>query len=193
MQPGRTIAIAVVLVICLIAAALYLGARTPQPEPMRAEPVIPLGDFSPIAPPRPAPEARFSGRDGKPEQLADFRGHWVLVNLWATWCPPCIKEMPSLDRLQAKLGAGLDIIAISEDRDGDKVAPFVASLKLQSLQVALDPPGLVASAFKVQGLPTSFLIDPRGRLVAQLQGAAVWDAADTQERLKQLMAADQAG
>jgi thiol-disulfide isomerase/thioredoxin len=193
-QLGRTITIAAFLAVCLVAAALYFGARTPQPQPMRAEQVIPLGEFSPIAPPRPAPEARFAGHDGKPERLADFRGHWVLVNLWATWCAPCIKEMPSLDRLQAKLGTSLDVIAISEDRQGtDAVAPFVSTLKLVSLEVALDPPGLVASAFQVQGLPTSFLIDPQGRIVAQLQGAADWDADQTQEHLTKLMAANQAG
>src|SRR5579883_2606342 len=72
-----------------------------------------LGEFTALDPPRPAPPLAFAERGGETRALADFRGHWLLVNLWATWCAPCVREMPSLDRLQAKLGDRLRVLAIS--------------------------------------------------------------------------------
>jgi thiol-disulfide isomerase/thioredoxin len=142
---------------------------TPQPAA--------LGKFSPLDPPRPAPEVAFAGRDGAPHRLADFAGHWVLVNLWATWCAPCVREMPSLDRLQAKLGDRLMVLAISEDRGAaHAVDPFLAKLQLPALAIYLDPKSDVGEALGVRGLPTSILVDDQGRLVASLEGAAEWDS-----------------
>jgi thiol-disulfide isomerase/thioredoxin len=141
-----------------------------------AEPAT-LGEFTPLDPPRPAPEARFTERDGTPRRLADFRGRWVLVNLWATWCAPCVREMPSLDRLQAKLGSRLTVLAISEDRGGGPVVdPFLKKLRLEALAIYLDPKAGVEQALAVRGLPTSFLIDEQGRIQGQLEGAAEWDS-----------------
>jgi thiol-disulfide isomerase/thioredoxin len=137
-----------------------------------------LGEFTPLDPPRPAPALSFTGRDGGTLKLADFRGRFVLVNLWATWCGPCVREMPSLDRLQARLGDRLSVLAISEDRGGGHVVePFLAKLALRRLQIYLDPDSNAQQAFAVRGLPTSFLIDPNGRMLGSLEGAAEWDAA----------------
>ena len=84
------------------------------------------GKFAWLEEPRPAPEIAFLTRDGRPRHLADFRGRFVLVNLWATWCGPCVGEMPSLDRAQQKFGDRLQILAISEDRGGGAVVrPFL--------------------------------------------------------------------
>jgi thiol-disulfide isomerase/thioredoxin len=136
-----------------------------------------LGQFTPLDPPRPAPEASFADRDGTPRRLVDFRGRWVLVNLWATWCAPCVREMPSLDRLQAKLGSRLTVLAISEDRGGASVVdPFLDKLGLAALAIYLDPKGGVGQALGAQGLPTSLLIDDQGRLRGSLEGAAEWDS-----------------
>ena len=77
-----------------------------------------LGQFNPLDQPLPAPALDFVGRDGAAQSLADFHGRWLLVNLWATWCAPCVREMPALDRLQAQLGQKLTVLAISEDRGG---------------------------------------------------------------------------
>jgi thiol-disulfide isomerase/thioredoxin len=136
-----------------------------------------LGQFTPLDPPRPAPDASFTERDGTPRRLADFRGHWLLVNLWATWCGPCVREMPSLDRLQAQLGNRLTVLAISEDRGGGHVVdPFLEKLSLDALAVYLDPKGGVSEALGVHGLPTSFLLDDQGRIRGSLEGAAPWDS-----------------
>ena len=90
----------------------------------------------------------------------------MLVNLWATWCEPCLREMPSLERLQSRLGDRIAVIAVSEDRGGSKVVePFIAKLGLQSVKTYVDPKSDVGHAFEVRGLPTSFLIDRDGRVL----------------------------
>jgi thiol-disulfide isomerase/thioredoxin len=137
-----------------------------------------LGEFTPLDVPRPAPDVSFSTRDGETLRLRDFRGHVVLVNLWATWCAPCVQEMPSLDRLQAKLGDDLTILAISEDRRGAAaVDPFMTRVGLKSLATYLDPDTKATHAFGVDALPTSFLIDRDGRILGYLEGGAQWDSA----------------
>ena len=136
-----------------------------------------LGQLTPVDPPRPAPELSFAARDGSPAQLADFHGHWLLVNLWATWCAPCVREMPSLDRLQAKLGDRLTVLAVSQDRGGAQVVdPFLAKLSLAALHIYLDPKAALGKGLGARGLPTTFLVDGEGRLRAQLEGAAEWDS-----------------
>ncbi len=153
-----------------------------------------LGQFTPLDPPRPAPELSFTSRGGKKLRLADFRGHVLLVNLWATWCGPCVREMPSLDRLQAELGDRLSVLAISEDRGaGSVVEPFLAKLGLQRLVVYLDPDTAAQQAFAVRGLPTSFLIDRDGRMLASLEGAADWDAPAMVARLEHYLQQEDSG
>ena len=85
------------------------------------------GEFIPLAPPQPAPEVAFTDTAGNPAALADFKGKLLLVNLWATWCQPCLREMPSLERLQASQDDQLIVAAISEDRGGAKVVELEAS------------------------------------------------------------------
>jgi thiol-disulfide isomerase/thioredoxin len=138
-----------------------------------------LGQFTRLDPPRPAPEVNFTRRDGSPLRLADFHGHWVLINLWATWCAPCVREMPSLDQLQARLGNRLTVLAISEDRGGPQIVdPFLERLGLKTLAIYLDPKGGAGQALKVRGLPTSVLIDGKGRIRAQLEGATEWTSPE---------------
>lgn len=147
-----------------------------------------LGEFTPLDPPRPAPALSFESRDGKTLHLADFRGRVVLVNLWATWCAPCVREMPSLDRLQARLGDRLAVLAISEDRGaGHVVEPFLEKLGLERLVVYLDPATAAQQAFAVRGLPSSFLIDRDGRILGSLEGAAEWDAPAMVQRLERYL------
>jgi thiol-disulfide isomerase/thioredoxin len=137
----------------------------------------PLGEFIPASPPSPAPRVGFTDAEGKTLDLAGFAGELVLVNLWATWCAPCRREMPSLERLQTRLGSKIAILAISEDRGGGKaVAAFVAKLGLKVLKTYLDPESAVGRAFKVDGLPTSFLIDRQGRILGRVDGEAEWDS-----------------
>src|SRR5258707_9625974 len=157
--------VAVALLVALSAAAAA------EEEKLR------LGEFIAESAPQPAPETAFTDADGKPVSFADFKGKPVVVNLWATWCKPCLQEMPSLDRLQAKLDDKLAIVAVSEDRGGaQRVGPFVAAMGLQKLKIYLDPQSDVGHAFNVRGLPTSIVIDARGRVVGRVEGAAEWDS-----------------
>jgi thiol-disulfide isomerase/thioredoxin len=174
-------ALTVLLVLCGAALAV-LVFRPSRPEPVPPQqtvsttPAQALGQFIALDPRPPAPALVFTTRAGEPKQLADFREHLVLVNLWATWCAPCVEEMPALDRLQTKLGAALTVLAISEDRRGaDLVEPFLTQHGINNLGIYLDPKSAATDAFGVQGLPTSFLIDGDGKIIGKLEGAAKWD------------------
>ena len=136
--------------------------------------------FKLSAPPEPAPQAGFTDGSGRSVSLGAFRGQVVLLNFWATWCAPCIREMPSLDRLQAKLkGEGLVVVAVSEDFAGlDLVEPFFERLKLENLAIFLDSDGALSKAFGIAGLPTTLLIDREGRVVGGLEGPAEWDSGE---------------
>src|SRR5712692_9104225 len=145
---------------------------------MAEEEKIRLGEFIPLTPSQPAPDATFTNLDGNPASLADFKGKPAVVNLWATWCQPCLKEMPSLERLQSELAGKLTVAAVSEDRGGAKlVAPFVAAMGLKKLTIYLDPKADLGHAVNVRGLPTSIVIDAAGRIVGRVEGAAEWDSA----------------
>lgn len=137
-----------------------------------------LGEFIPATPPQPAPQVAFTDLSGKPASLADLKGKPAVVNLWATWCQPCLKEMPSLDRLQDQLAGKLSVAAVAEDQGGAaKVEPFVAKRGLKQLKVYLDPKSAVVHAFAVRGLPTSLVLDAEGRVVGRVEGAADWTSA----------------
>ena len=136
-----------------------------------------LGEFIPVTPPLPAPTTSFVDLAGNPASLTEFAGKIVLVNLWATWCEPCLREMPSLERVQSRLSDKITVVAISEDRGGSKaVEPFIGKLGLKSVKVYLDPKSAMERALRVQGLPTSFLIDRKGEVLGRVEGAADWDA-----------------
>jgi thiol-disulfide isomerase/thioredoxin len=136
-----------------------------------------LGQFVPASPPRQAPQVSFSDATGASTNLSDFAGKPVLLNLWATWCAPCRREMPSLERLQARLGDKITVLAVSEDIGGNKaVAPFIAKFGLKAVKTYLDPKSTLTQAFNVDGLPTSFLIDRRGRVIGRVEGEAEWDS-----------------
>jgi thiol-disulfide isomerase/thioredoxin len=152
------------------------------------------GEFIAVSPPQPAPAAGFTDADEKPASLADFKGKPLIVNLWATWCEPCLKEMPSLDRLQSKLDGKLTVAALSEDRGGAKrVGPFVEAMGLKKLKIYLDPKGDVGHAFAVRGLPTSIVIDAQGRVVGRVEGSAEWDSAKMMAVLKPFLEGDTEG
>jgi thiol-disulfide isomerase/thioredoxin len=137
----------------------------------------PFGEFIPASRPLPVPQVGFTDMDGKAVSLSDFAGKLVLVNFWATWCAPCRREMPSLERLGSRLGDKITILAISEDIGGSKaVTPYIAKLGLRGVKIYLDPHNKVGHAFNVDGLPTSFLIDRQGRVLGRVEGEAEWDS-----------------
>jgi thiol-disulfide isomerase/thioredoxin len=142
--------------------------------------------FKPAEAPQPAPALSFVGKDGERIDLADFKGKVVLLNLWATWCAPCVKEMPALDALQARLGGdGFEVVALSLDRGGRNVVePFLAKLGVRNLAMYLDPQSTAMSAFKPRGLPTTMLIDREGYEVGRLEGDAEWNSEEAVKLLE---------
>ncbi|CAM5529322.1 Thiol:disulfide interchange protein TlpA [Mycolicibacterium aubagnense] len=140
--------------------------------------------------PAPVPELQFTDGEGNPQKLADFRGKVVLLNVWATWCPPCRKEMPTLDRLQAALGGpDFKVVALSIDRGGTEVVKkFYADIGIQHLAIHIDASSKAGFAVATAGLPTTLLIDAQGQEVARLTGPEEWDAPDMVAFLKSIIA-----
>jgi len=164
----------------LVAVSGAAGAAEPED--------IKLGEFIASTPPQPAPAISFTDLDGKAATLDDFKGAVTLVNLWATWCQPCLKEMPSLGRLQKAEAGRLKIVAISEDHGGaDKVKPFVKEHDLGKLPIYLDPKNAALHAFALRGLPTSILIGADGKVLGKVEGAADWDGGKLRDALKPLL------
>ena len=176
-------ALALSLLLLLTGAGLVEAGAAEAPR---------LGEFIPVLPPQPAPPFSFVDTSGNTASLADFSGKLVVLNLWATWCAPCLREMPSLDRMQTRLGEDVVVLAISEDRGGDKVVdPFIEKLGLKSVKFYLDPKSTAEQAFKVQGLPTSFVIGREGSVLGRVEGAAEWDSPRLLDTLKSFLASDE--
>ncbi len=130
--------------------------------------------------PQVMPDATFARPDGTTGSLADHKGQWVLLNLWATWCAPCREEMPMLAALQSAHGGDrFQVVTIATGRDSPaKVNRFMDQIGVTNLPRHTDPNQAFARAVKVLGLPVILLIDPEGREVARLIGPAKWDGAD---------------
>ena len=123
----------------------------------------------------PAPDVTFEDGDGRPVKLSVFRGRPVLVNFWATWCGPCVVEMPSLDALAARETGNLEIIAISQDMGGrQKVTDFFAQRNFARLEPYLDAQMGLMTALGLQELPTTILYDSEGEEVWRMTGMADW-------------------
>ncbi len=132
------------------------------------------------SPPRALPDIEFKDRDGKELRLSNFKGKVVLLNIWATWCPPCRREMPTLDRLQGTLGGkDLEVIALSIDRAGvHAVEAFFMETGVKHLHLYIDQSMAAMRKLAVVGLPTTLLIDREGREVWRFAGAAEWDSEE---------------
>ena len=126
------------------------------------------------------PDTVFYLADGKEAQFSDYAGKAIVLNFWATWCPPCREEMPSLDRLAAGHGSeDLVVMTLSLDRGEDSlIRAFYDEIGADSLDIYHDPSMSVSRAMRVFGLPTTLLIDHRGKVVAQLVGTAEWDSPE---------------
>ena len=115
--------------------------------------------------------------DGRPYKLTDYRGQIVLVNFWATWCPPCIEEMPALGRLRQRLAdQGFEILAVNMGDQEKSVRDFVRRITVR-FPVLLDPDGTAAREWRVFALPTSFLVNAQGLATHELSGTADWDGS----------------
>jgi thiol-disulfide isomerase/thioredoxin len=131
-----------------------------------------------------APGIQFEDPDGEPATFADFRGKPMLVNLWATWCAPCVVEMPSIDRLAAREGERIEVLALSQGDSRAKVREFFAARRFARLDPFLDADLATMTALRIDTLPTTILYDAEGKEVWRMTGMAEWDG----ERARRLIA-----
>ncbi|HEY0085586.1 MAG TPA: TlpA disulfide reductase family protein [Allosphingosinicella sp.] len=151
------------------------GSETPAPQ---AEPAK-AGAIDRSRAGTAAPDTSFEDPDGEKVTLADFRGKPVLLNLWATWCAPCVKELPTLDALQTREGERLKVLTVSQDMEGRaKVEAFLAKGKYRSLEAWLDAGMALMSDLGVTTLPTTILYDAQGREVWRLAGDKDWTGTE---------------
>lgn len=157
-----------------------------------APPPVKVGTIAQMVraePPRPPAEAIFQDGDGAVRRLADYAGRGLVVNLWATWCVPCVVEMPELQELARKVaGDGILVLPLSSDRGGAEVVRrFYANNGITGLPVLLDPRGEAARAWGSRGLPTTLVIDRQGREVGRVEGAIDWASAATIAELRRVV------
>lgn len=139
-------------------------------SPARAGP----GLFEPVDPPVPAPTVALTDLEGRRVTLEDFAGKVVLVNLWATWCPPCVAEMPQLDQMAEAMAEDVRVVAVSMDRNAKLVTDFLARQPVDHITVLHDPKQALGRALEARGLPTSVVLTPDGQVVGRLEGMANW-------------------
>jgi cytochrome c biogenesis protein CcmG/thiol:disulfide interchange protein DsbE len=164
----RIVAVTAAIGASVLGLALWLYGRTP-----------------PVAPDFAVPDL-----DGQAVRLSAYRGRVVLVNLWATWCPPCREEIPSMQRLHDRLkDKGFVLLAVSEDEGGAAgVKAFVQQMKV-TFPVLLDPDGDVGRKYEIWGFPESFLLDRDGRVVERVIGPRDWSTPEQIARIEALLAA----
>ena len=145
-------------------------------------------------PPIPVPDFTLVNMEGNSVRLADFRGKFVLLNFWATWCPPCVREMPSMERLAEKFkGRPFVVLGISLDVEGvSKVKPFIERLGT-TFPIALDPTSRIAGIYGASQLPATFLVDPLGRVITAAKGERDWSSQEMMGYLDEVVAASTSG
>jgi peroxiredoxin len=170
-------------IICRFAALLFLlGAGiSAAAETGKIQTLLPLD--KPFA----APDFSLKGEDGKTYRLSDYRGKVVVLNFWATWCPPCRYEMPSMERAHQKVkGEEIVILAVNVGEDENTVFAFTGQYPV-SFPLPLDMDGSVIAKYPVIGLPTTFIIDPRGQVMHRAIGGREWDDDRLLDQLRRML------
>lgn len=149
----------------------------------------PLSHSLTMLAPRPAPALKLNDLNGAAHDLAQLKGRVVLINFWATWCPPCRREMPSMERLsQALKGEAFSVLAVDVGEDADTIDAFTGQLDATpTFPILLDTTSRALQAWKVAGLPTTFLVDKRGRIVASAIGGREFDHPDIVRVIQELL------
>ena len=155
--------------LCLLAAPLAHGMGTLEPWTGGATPALTLKNLA-----------------GKDVRLDDFRGRTVIVNFWATWCTPCVEEMPSLQRLRDRMAPdGVEVIAVNLQENAARIQPFIERLGI-TFSVVRDHDGSARNAWGVGVFPTSFVIGPNRQIAWWVKGEIDWDDARVESRLRSL-------
>ena len=194
----RTLAATAIFCVTLGGAGLWMALAGPSAPPAatvtlnQSAPGVTaagLDKFRYMEPLTPVPDLAFLDGEGRRVDLSEFKDRLILLNLWATWCAPCVKEMPALDRLQAQLGGpGFQVLALSVDRGGkDQVAPFYQRTGVKNLALYLDPSSASMQTLKLRGLPTTLLVDQEGRELGRIEGAVEWDSPEVVAFLRKHM------
>jgi len=177
-------------VLGIIAVSVIVAISAPHASAETVDIAAADSDFTakyhPLHPPKPVPLTPFFENGDIERTIADYKGKVVVMNFWAKWCAPCLREMPSLDRLQAKMkDQGVEVLALSLDRKGAKdVVPYFKTAIIKNLAVLIDKGRKVARSLGVKGLPTTVIIDKQGREVGRLEGPAEWDSNEVISLLK---------
>lgn len=187
--------------LCLVLAAVYV-TQAPLGNARAGDSAQTIAAIGPLAKgevaafvvadeAKPAPDISFVSRDGTRVSLADWKGRTVLLNLWATWCTPCKREMPELDALQKELGSdAFEVVAVNVDRGGPaKGEKFYADTKLEALKYYHDDTSKVFRQVRGIGMPVTLLVDANGMEVGRLNGPAVWHSDDAVALIKAALAA----
>jgi thiol-disulfide isomerase/thioredoxin len=171
----------------LLGAALVLGI--PATASVRAADLPPLSHSLTSQPPKPAPSLKLKDLDGQLHDLTQLKGKVVLINFWATWCPPCRREMPSMERLsQALAGEAFAVLAVDVGEDADTITTFTSQLDTTlNFPILLDTRSRVMQAWNVAGLPTTFLINQQGRIVASAVGGREFDHPEIIRTIRELV------
>jgi peroxiredoxin len=160
--------------LCLLLPLPAVSAPSPQTLP-------------PVKAPFAAPDFALQDMDGQTHHLSDYRGKVVILNFWATWCPPCRKEMPSMERAQRKIkDEPIVILAVDVGEDEDTIFQFMANFQI-GFSLLLDREGKIIKDYPVVGLPTTFIIDPAGRVVYRAVGSREWDDDALLDQLRALI------
>jgi thiol-disulfide isomerase/thioredoxin len=176
----------------LLLMLVIVGAAGLSRLAIHALPTAPPPNFNLANPPKSVFDVAFANDAGAARKLSDFRGKFVLLNIWATWCIPCRKEMPTLDRLQAKLGGpDFDVVALSIDRKGpDVVRKFYADVGIKNLALNIDTSADASFKLGAVGVPTTLLLNHNGQEIARLIGPAEWDSPEMIDFLKATIGKD---
>ncbi|MCP5382372.1 MAG: TlpA family protein disulfide reductase [Kordiimonadaceae bacterium] len=168
------------IALCIAAVSFYKIGNTPNNGIPQGLTAGAMKRFEFHNDPLPVTDAVFKDENGNDVTFSDFKGKVILVNIWATWCAPCVKEMPDLNELQKSLGGEkFQVVLVSENQDGmESSIDFLKTNKIDSLNTYFDSNRGVARGLKTNALPTSILINTEGDEIGRLIGPADWNSGD---------------
>ncbi len=193
-RPKPVAILAALAIAAALAAFALFGIKNQAVQaPQAGEALSPPASMTKLqlTPETPAvPDATFTDGEGRTVHLADFRGRFVLLNMWAKWCPPCINELPALARAQAALPRDrIVIVAVDlEHNEPAEVMEFLKAHGAEGLTTYVDRDLVLMRSFKAYGLPLTVIIDPEGHEIARAFGPEQWDGADALSYLRKLIA-----